>query len=66
MRHFGVGLFAYFYGTNDPNAQAYLGLYTLLAILGTMLLLILQAIVSLAVIAYFRVHHSPRRVASRR
>ncbi len=53
-----VGLFAYFFGTNDPNAQAYLGLYTLLAILGTMLLLILQAIVSLAVIAYFRTHHS--------
>jgi hypothetical protein len=53
-----VGLFAYFYGTDDPNAQAYLGLYTLLAILGTMLLLILQAIVSLAIIAYFRQHHS--------
>ena len=45
-------------GTNDPNAQAYLGLYTLLAILGTMLLLILQAIVSLAIIVYFRMHHS--------
>jgi amino acid transporter len=53
-----VSAFAYFLGTNDPNAQAYLGLYTLLAILGTMLLLILQAIVSLAVIAYFRMHHS--------
>ena len=37
-----VGLFAFFYGTNDPNAQAYVGLYTLLAILGTMLVLILQ------------------------
>ncbi len=53
-----IGLFAYSYGTNDPNAQAYLGLYTLLAILGTMLLLILQAIVSLAIIVYFRKHHS--------
>jgi amino acid transporter len=53
-----VGSFAYFFGTDDPNAQAYLGLYTLLAILGTMLLLILQAIVSLAIIAYFRQHHS--------
>jgi amino acid transporter len=49
-----VSLFAYFLGTNDPNAQAYLGVYTMLAILGTMLLLILQAIVSLAIIAYFR------------
>ena len=53
-----VSLFAYYMGTNDPNAQAYVGLYTMLAILGTMLLLILQAIVSLAVIAYFRMHHS--------
>jgi amino acid transporter len=53
-----VGLFAFYLGTNDPNAQAYLAVYTLLAILGTMLLLILQAIVSLAIIAYFRAHHS--------
>jgi amino acid transporter len=53
-----VGMFAYFLGTDDPNAQAYLAVYTLLAILGTMLLLILQAVVSLAIIAYFRAHHS--------
>lgn len=52
-----VGLFAYFFGTNDPNAQAYLGVYTMLAVLGTMLLLILQAIVSIAIIIYFRVNH---------
>jgi amino acid transporter len=49
-----VGLFAYFLGTDDPNAQAYVGVYTLLAILGTMLLLILQAVVSIAIIVYFR------------
>ena len=49
-----VGLFAYFLGTDDPNAQAYVGVYTLLAIFGTMLLLILQAIVSIAIIVYFR------------
>ena len=30
-------LFAYFMGTDDPNAQAYLGVYTMLAVLGTML-----------------------------
>lgn len=52
-----VCLFAYFFGTNDPNAQAYLGVYTMLAVLGTMLLLILQAVVSVAIIVYFRVNH---------
>jgi ABC-type antimicrobial peptide transport system permease subunit len=30
----------------------------MLAVLGTMLLLILQAVVSIAIIAYFRKHHS--------
>lgn len=52
-----VSLFAYFLGTNDANAQAYATVYTMLAILGTMLLLILQAIVSIAIIAYFRANH---------
>ncbi len=52
-----VGLFAYFLGTDDPNAQAYLGVYTLLAVLGTMLLLILQAIVSIAIIVFFRTRY---------
>jgi amino acid transporter len=52
-----VILFGYFFGTNDPNAQAYLGVYTMLAVLGTMLLLILQAVVSIAVIVYFRQNH---------
>jgi amino acid transporter len=47
-------LFAVFNGTNDPNAQAYLGVYTLFAVLGTGLLLVLQAVVSLAIINYFR------------
>lgn len=50
-------LFAYFAGTNDPNAQAYVGVYTMLAVLGTMLLLILQAVVSIAIIVYFRANH---------
>jgi len=49
-----VGLFAYFLGTDDPKAQAYLGVFTMLAVFGTMLLLILQSIVSLAIIVYFR------------
>lgn len=47
-------LYAVFNGFDDPNAQAYLGVYTLLAVLGTGLLLVLQAIVSLAIINYFR------------
>ena len=53
-----VSLFAVFLGTDDPNAQAYVAVYTMLAILGTMLLLILQAIVSVAIIVYFRTHHA--------
>jgi len=51
-----VVLFAVFNGFGDPNAQAYLGVYTLFAVLGTGLLLVLQAIVSVAIIAYFRKH----------
>jgi hypothetical protein len=49
-------LYAFFNGFDDPNAQAYLGVYTLFAVLGTGLLLVLQAIVSLAIINYFRKH----------
>lgn len=52
-----LGLFAYFLGTDDPNAQAYVAVYTMLAILGTMLLLILQAFVSIAIIVYFQKNH---------
>lgn len=53
-----VSLFALSLGTDDPTAQAYVGLYTLLAILGTMLLLTLQALVSVAILVYFRKHHA--------
>lgn len=49
-----VILFAVFNGTNDPNAQAYLGVYTLFAVLGTGLLLVIQAVVSLAIWNWFR------------
>ncbi len=56
-----VVAFRYIYGSGDANADAYLGVYTLFAVLGTMLLLILQAIVSLAIISYFnRVHPEDR------
>ena len=46
---YGIG-----YGFNDPSAQAWLGVYTLFAVLGTGLLLVLQAIVSLAIFNWFR------------
>jgi amino acid transporter len=49
-----VVLFALVYGFNDPNAQAYLGVYTLFAVLGTGLLLVLQAVVSIAILRYFQ------------
>ena len=51
-----IVLYALFNGFDDPNAQAYLGVYTLFAVLGTGLLLVLQAVVSLAIINYFRKH----------
>ena len=51
-----IGGFAYYMGTDNPNDQAYVGVYTMLAVLGTMLLLILQAIVSIAIIVYFAKH----------
>ncbi len=47
-------LFAVFNGTDDPTAQSYLGVYTLYAVLGTALLLVLQAVVSIAIWNYFR------------
>jgi amino acid transporter len=51
-----IVLYALFNGFDDPNAQAYLGVYTLFAVLGTGLLLVLQAVVSLAIVNYFRKH----------
>ncbi len=49
-----VILFGLFNGFGDPLNQAYLGVYTLFAVLGTGLLLVLQAIVSLAIIFWFK------------
>ena len=50
-------LFMVLAGTNDPTQQAYLMIYGLMALLGTSLVLFAQAIVSLAIIVYFRTHH---------
>ncbi len=52
-----LALFATFGGSNDPNAQAYGQVYGLLSVLGTMLILAAQAIVSLAIVVYFWRHH---------
>jgi amino acid transporter len=52
-----LALFAIFSGSGDPNAQAYGQVYGLLSVLGTMLILAAQAIVSLAIVVYFWRHH---------
>ena len=49
-----VVLYGLGYGFDDPSGQAWLGVYTLFAVLGTGLLLVLQAIVSVAVILWFK------------
>jgi amino acid transporter len=49
-----VILYGLGYGFDDPSAQAWLGVYTLFAVLGTGLLLVLQAVVSVAIILWFR------------
>ncbi len=62
LAFFWVIPFAYFSGTDAPNEQAYLGVYTMLATLGTMLLLILQAFVSLAILVYFKTKNKAGRI----
>ena len=52
-----IVLFAIFLGTDDPSTQANAGLYGLMALLGTTLILVAQAVVSLAIIVYFRREH---------
>jgi amino acid transporter len=50
-------LFVVFMGADDPTRQAYLGLYGLMALVGTMLVMFAQAVVSLAIIRYFYTKH---------
>ncbi|HEX3492371.1 MAG TPA: APC family permease [Streptosporangiaceae bacterium] len=52
-----IVLFAVFTGTNDPNSQAYLQLYGLMAIMGMIIILSVQALVSLDILLYFERHH---------
>lgn len=50
-------LFVVFMGSDDPTRQAFLGVYGLLALIGTMLIMFAQAVVSIAIIRYFLKKH---------
>ena len=52
-----IGLFAIFIGTNDPSSQAYGQLYGLMAVMGVIIILSVQALVSLAVLVYYLRFH---------
>jgi amino acid transporter len=52
-----VILFMIFAGTDDPNKQAYIELYGLMALVGTTIIMFAQAVVSFAIIMYFRRNH---------
>jgi amino acid transporter len=52
-----IVLFWIFAGGDDPLQQAFLQVYGLMAIMGTMLILFAQAVVSIAILVYFRTHH---------
>ena len=56
-----VLLFAFFGGTDNPNTQAYGELYGLMALMGTIIILVAQAVVSIAIIAYFHREHPADR-----
>jgi amino acid transporter len=52
-----VGGFALFTGTNNAASQAYLQLYGLMAVMGVIVILSVQALVSLSILVYFQRHH---------
>jgi amino acid transporter len=52
-----VVLFAIFGGRDNPNQQAYLELYGLMAVMGVIVILAIQALVSMAILVYFWRHH---------
>jgi len=49
--------FAIFTGTHDPASQAYLQLYGLMAVMGVIIILSVQALVSLAILVYYERYH---------
>jgi amino acid transporter len=52
-----IGLFAIFTGSDNPNSQAYLQLYGLMAVMGVIIILSVQAFVSLAILVYYERYH---------
>ncbi len=52
-----IGLFALFTGTDNPNSQAYLQLYGLMAVMGVIIILSVQALVSLSILVYYERYH---------
>jgi amino acid transporter len=52
-----IGLFAIFVGTGDPSSQAYGQLYGLMAVMGVIIILTVQAVVSLAILVYYMRFH---------
>src|SRR5579864_3674895 len=52
-----VIVFAIFAGTRNPNQQAYVDLYGLMAIMGVIVILAVQALVSVAILLYFWQNH---------
>jgi len=52
-----IALFAIFTGTGNPSSQAYLQLYGLMAIMGVIIILSMQALVSLSVLVYYERFH---------
>ena len=50
-------VFAIFAGRDNPTQQAYLDLYGLMAIMGVIVILAVQALVSVAILNYFRQQH---------
>ena len=54
---FIIALFAIFTGTNDPTSQAYVQVYGLMAVMGVIIILSVQALVSLAILVYYERFH---------
>src|SRR3984893_10175303 len=52
-----VILFAIFAGRDNPTQQAYVDLYGIMAIMGVIVILAVQALVSVAILRYFLQHH---------
>jgi amino acid transporter len=54
---FIIILFAVFTGTGDPTSQAYVQVYGLMAVMGVIIILSVQALVSLGIVVYYERFH---------